>query len=648
MGDDPLGDLPAVARTILATAAISGELGHPALARITGSHLDGIEAAFAMARARGLTGPDGALTAEAASALVELLSDAERASQHAAVARHLLTAGPDRVVEALAHARAARGAVPLDELVEMAERGGRLCLTVGDAASAVELLQMAVDLDGTRDDVGFAGRLCDLADARQALGEVDRARDLYAWAFAIGERAEDAPLMVRAAVAHALPVEWFHGDDRSASLLARVSDGALSSEQQMAVQAARAMVEMRVPLLTGGDQQVAWITRPTVARAFADDALAHVDAGVGDAWTQGFVLTAWRACHRSPALLDRRRELSERALDLAQTARRPALLVEAANWSAVDALESGDRPRYEEAVSIARWVAERDGAPWLRWQALLMAAGAAMLDADIDRAEQYRLEAADLALAMQSPRWLSADRTIFVQAVLERDDPAEMRPHLIDDDSDLLAHPMAAAWMASLRVRLGHEASAERLVRQALDRLDEEASYLHVATRCAAVACQLGADELIRTCLEILRPWNAHVSVESLAWSCDGPVALWSAALHHRLGETASALALLDLGEATALAIEDVRATRRAAELRRALGDAARARPAAVDLTARELDVLRLLASGATNPEIARRLSFSLGTIRADTSSIYRKLGVQGRAAAVACAIELGLIVSAS
>jgi len=170
--------------------------------------------------------------------------------------------------------------VPLDELVAMAERGGRLCLSLNDARSAADLLQLAVDLDASRDDVDFGLRLCDLADAQQALGDVGAARDLSARAFVLGERATDASLAVRAAIGHALPVEWFHGDDRSASQLACAAALPLRAEQRAVVLAARSMVEMRVPLMTGGDQQVAWVTRPTVARAFADDAMGSVGISI--------------------------------------------------------------------------------------------------------------------------------------------------------------------------------------------------------------------------------------------------------------------------------------------------------------------------------------------------------------------------------
>jgi LuxR family transcriptional regulator, maltose regulon positive regulatory protein len=61
-------------------------------------------------------------------------------------------------------------------------------------------------------------------------------------------------------------------------------------------------------------------------------------------------------------------------------------------------------------------------------------------------------------------------------------------------------------------------------------------------------------------------------------------------------------------------------------------------------LSARELEVLQLLAQGLTNPEIARRLVVAAGTVKAHTASIYRKLDAPNRTAAVARARALGLL----
>ncbi len=60
-------------------------------------------------------------------------------------------------------------------------------------------------------------------------------------------------------------------------------------------------------------------------------------------------------------------------------------------------------------------------------------------------------------------------------------------------------------------------------------------------------------------------------------------------------------------------------------------------------LSERELDVLRLLRTDLSGPEIARELMVSLSTMRTHTRNIYTKLGVTNRRAAVHRAEALAL-----
>ncbi|MET9339176.1 MULTISPECIES: response regulator transcription factor [unclassified Nonomuraea] len=67
-------------------------------------------------------------------------------------------------------------------------------------------------------------------------------------------------------------------------------------------------------------------------------------------------------------------------------------------------------------------------------------------------------------------------------------------------------------------------------------------------------------------------------------------------------------------------------------------------RPAGQEPSLRELEVLRLVARGAANKEIARTLLISETTVKTHLKHVFAKLGVETRAAAVVVAMERGLL----
>jgi len=61
-------------------------------------------------------------------------------------------------------------------------------------------------------------------------------------------------------------------------------------------------------------------------------------------------------------------------------------------------------------------------------------------------------------------------------------------------------------------------------------------------------------------------------------------------------------------------------------------------------LTTRELEVVRLMAEGASNRTIAERLTLSVGTVKRYANNIFSKLDVQSRTQAIAKARALRLL----
>lgn len=66
--------------------------------------------------------------------------------------------------------------------------------------------------------------------------------------------------------------------------------------------------------------------------------------------------------------------------------------------------------------------------------------------------------------------------------------------------------------------------------------------------------------------------------------------------------------------------------------------------PMNIALTSREMDVLKLLATGATNQEIAERLSLTEGTVRNYVSNILEKTGMHDRTQAALFAVRHGFV----
>jgi DNA-binding CsgD family transcriptional regulator len=628
-------------RYFLAVGIVAEDISAITIARCLGVRVDAAEEALDVARAECVIGPDGIDPSEAVRMVGELGS-VVMASVHTAVARYLFNCGPTRILEAVAHARSAWELSPAGELLAIADLAADASLSVGDYRSARECLEFTYEYSTDDPPSAQARRLCRLATALDGLGLVADARTHLATAFQIAEFEGEADLAIWAAVEYVFPVDWYAGDRRTTGQLQRAEALATTEEHQVMLSGARAMAEMRIPVSTSDGHQVAWITRPSVAQPLADDAL---NRSVGlSAEVRLFALLAWRTTHRDPQFLERRREASSEAFDTAQRLRHPGRMMDAAVLLGVDALESGDRPTFDQMLTVLRWIAKGDENPRQAWHARTTAAGAAHLDGDLDAARQHREAARKLGLSTGISGWFGAELLLLSQELLSRADPGEFRQHLPDDGSTALLNPLAKLIAGVCHVQVGAVGRAEDLLRRAMRQFDPEASWLLCHTRAVELAVMLGADDVVEQLWEALEPWHDHVAVDSHAWFCDGPVSGWLAVLAQYRSDQAACRRYLSAAEPVARSLGDVRTLARLGVVRGQTGIAlAVGGPGHHDLTDRERSVLQFVVDGWSNPQIAESMAFSRSTIRNALSVIYRKLGVSNRLEAASYAVRLGI-----
>ena len=156
------------------------------------------------------------------------------------------------------------------------------------------------------------------------------------------------------------------------------------------------------------------------------------------------------------------------------------------------------------------------------------------------------------------------------------------------------------------------------------------------------------------------RPADAAAQLKAalvLADACAAPyeralTLLALAELRGTTGQGAEAQDLLDAARAICASLGAQPALARAAALAARLAGAPLAPPSKPacrspnGLTAREMEVLRLLAGGQTNQEIAANLVLSARTVERHIANLYRKIAARGRADATAYALRHNLLPS--
>lgn len=583
-----------------------------------------------------------------AADLVDGLSPERYASIHATAARYYAQGSTAEQLKAIVLARRAAGVVTHAELVEIIDAAGDALVADGLFIEAIELYAEADGLDPERSSIQRAQRLVNWAGAAEFTGDTDTAQALRVRAFDLAEAGNDASLMTAIAVAHSTPPGWRFGDDHAHRMVSRAQNLVSDDGDKARLTATRAMLSIRVPADPGTSSQIGWVTQASVAQPLAEQALVQATDTDDDA--ELLALLAWRTTHTGPSWLARRSETSQEAIELAQGLGQPDQLVQACAWAAVDAIEHGDVVGLDRTVTIARWAAERSRIPRALWYSHTLQAGRALMSGDTAEAMAHQAEALRIGQEASLPGTLAAELVFTSQMVLTRDDHDEIAGLCMPANHPLLAGLMGRVSNALGQAIVGDLDAARRDLTVAMRWLDDESSLLFTGVLAARAAISIGDDEPMRRLITRLTPWSHHIAVDSSGWWCIGPVSLALAELHHAVGDTNTARPLVAEAAFAAERLHDRRSLQRAQTLWAEIGAAPQSPGTQVDsarlnlLSERERTVLQLLAQGLTNPDIADRLAYSLATVRRDTITIYRKLGVSGRVAATAIAIAEGLV----
>ena len=209
-------------------------------------------------------------------------------------------------------------------------------------------------------------------------------------------------------------------------------------------------------------------------------------------------------------------------------------------------------------------------------------------------------------------------------------------------DDDHLLSRMALARMP-LDLRAGDFAAARHRVEDSLRHIANRGDH-HLPSALTMLAVVLHRQGLATWSARVLGLAEARVKTPAEAAAIEQILRLWNSRTEVRvqLGDETFAR---EMAAGKQLTLNDVWAIPNAqvpAPAAPALAVASS--DASALLTARELEVLRLLVQELSNPQIAQRLVVSRRTVDAHLRSIYDKLGVKSRDAAIRVAREQGLL----
>ena len=612
--------------------------------------------------------------------LYDELRPAQRSRLHRAVGTRIeCLKGTDRdtVLSQLAHHFRAAG--DLERSVEYAVRAGERAdalLAFEDAAASFQMALDALDQRAPAEEALRCRLLFRLGDAQRKSGDYARARRTLHGATEAARRHGEAETLARAALAYE------HASWRTERLPDTPPEVALAEALRLAPQEdARLHVELtaalaRSLLYAGAEAEARqYLTRAiTMARQLDDPAM---------------LATTLEHLFDFPSGPDGTRELlalASEALEAAERSGNAEVAFFSRNRRIVCCLELGELTAAEEEIARLSQDEARIRQPDYAISLSAFRASLAVMRGELVAAERLLVEASSRTGASQLTDFFSV---LIFTLRREQGRLKELGPAL----AQFMRTSSASAWgpgLALLHVELNQlaEASAvfDRLAKSGFDDLPRDGRWTTCIAYLSEVCAALGDSGRAASLYRLLLPYADRVLLLGGGVVCTGAASRhlgllaattgrWSDAERHfqdalatnaRIGallplahtrhdyaamllsragpgDRERAIAMLRSSLASARELGWRALEERIAEKLERLTNAPAAATASDELTPRELEVLRLIAIGRSNADIALALAISLNTVATHVRSILGKTGSANRTEAAAYAMRHGL-----
>lgn len=641
--------LPTVTQHVLSLAAVLGrEFPLELLAVVAGSTLEEVETHLAPAVATRLV-----WTTDAGD-VYRFTHVLVRDALYDAIALARRTALHDQVVHAL------QGRIDdrLGKASDLASHACRTLRTESERRRAVRLAERAAGVARDRLaheeaaawwrralDAGAGGRaerlrlLLELGASAGRAGQVQQARSAYeqAWDLALAEGWHDR----LAAVALGLGEVVDSAGTVDAGLVRMLEH----SLRLVAPADRRSRIRLTARLAVA----IYWGPRLAEARRLSADAVAAARR-LGEGCELAVALGAQQYVLRGPDSLTERLRLGGELVAQARALGDEQLEVQARRLLLADRLQSDSVAADADLQALAA-LARQTRRPLARWYVMVNLCVRAVLAGPPERALTLVDEAEGFGrrIGARPAGMYGAVQRFAVLRQCGQGERAEDELRAVALDYPRLV--TVRCDLAVLLAEAGRQDEAEALMWELTAddcaAVPRDALWLSSLALLTVAAARLGGRDEAATLQGLLRPHSGAIAVQG--------VVLWWGAVDHYLGLAAATLGREDEAELSlraGLRLHESWAARplvtasleALAGLRSPTVLPAAPLPVAggTALTDREREVLHLLAAGAANKQIARRLNISVHTVERHVSNVYAKLGVRSRSQATAMVLGAG------